>query len=53
MIRCVCGVTIKEQVSSQDLLDRMQLDVLKNVLRTGRLLYFRASYNQVERNVTN
>ena len=34
MICWMCGVTTKDQVSSQDLLERMQLDNLAKVLRT-------------------
>ena len=34
MIRWMCSVTTKDQVSSQDLLERMQLDDLAEVLRT-------------------
>ena len=37
MIRWVCGVTTKDQNSSQDLLDWMQLDDQTKVLRTRRL----------------
>ena len=37
MIRWKCGVTTKDQVSSQDLLERMQLDDLTKVLCTCRL----------------
>ena len=36
-MRWMCGVTIKNEVSSWDLLDRMQLDDLAKVLRTRRL----------------
>ena len=45
MIRCVCGVTTKEQVSSQDLLDRMKLDDMEKVLLIRRLRW----HNHVER----
>ena len=37
MIRCVCGVTTKEQFSSQDLLDRMILDDIEKVPLIRRL----------------
>ena len=37
MIRWMCGVITKDEVSSQDLLARMQLDDLTKVLRTRRL----------------
>ena len=36
MIRWKCGVTTKNQVSSQDPMERMQLDDLAKVLRTHR-----------------
>ena len=36
VIRWMCGVTTKDQVSSQDLMERMQLDDLAMVLRTRR-----------------
>ena len=45
MIRCVRGVTIKEQVSSQDLFDRMKLDDMEKVPLTRRLRW----HNHVER----
>ena len=45
IIRCACGVTTKEQVSSQDLLYRMKLDDLKKVSLTRRLRW----HNHVER----
>ena len=45
MIRCVCGVTIKEQVSSQDLFDRMKLEDMEQVPLTRRLRW----HNHVER----
>ncbi len=37
MIRWMCGVTTKDQASSQDLLGRLQLDDIVKVLRTRRL----------------
>ena len=37
MIRWMCGVITKDEVSSQDLLARMQLDDLTKVIRTRRL----------------
>ena len=37
MIRWMCGVTTKDQVSSQDLFERMQFDDLAKVLLTRRL----------------
>ena len=37
MIRRMCGVTTKDQVSWQDVLERMQLDDLAKVLRIRRL----------------
>ena len=36
MIRWMCGVTTKDQVSSQDILERMQLDDLAKVFWTLR-----------------
>ena len=46
MIRCVCSVTTKEQASSQDLLDRMELDDMERVSPTRRLRW----HNHVELN---
>ena len=37
MMHWMCGVTIKNEVSSQDLLDMTQLDDLAKVLRTLQL----------------
>ena len=37
MICWIYGVTTKDQISSQDLLEKMQLDDLAKVLRTRRL----------------
>ena len=45
MIRWMYGVTTKDQVSSQHLLERMQLDNLAKVLRTRRLRW----HSHVER----
>ena len=44
MIHCGRGVTIKKQVSSQDLLDRMKLDDMQKVPLTRRLRW----HNHVE-----
>ena len=46
MIRWVCGVTTKEQVSSQDPLERVQLDDLARALCT----YWIRWYGDVGRN---
>ena len=46
MIRWMCGVTTKDKVNSQELLERMQLDDLTKVLRTRRLRW----HGHVERN---
>ena len=37
MIRWICGVTTIDQVSSQDLLERMQLDYTEKVIHSRRL----------------
>ena len=45
MVPWMCGVTTKEQVSSQDLLEQMQLDDLAKVLHTRLLRWYGRWYN--------
>ena len=37
MVRMMCGVTLKQRLSNQNLLERMGIDSVSNVLRKSRL----------------
>jgi hypothetical protein len=40
MVRWMCGVTLKDRQSSRDLLDRLGVEDVGDVVRRGRLLWF-------------
>ena len=40
MVRMMCGVTLKQRLSNQDLLERMGIDSVSNVMRISRLRWF-------------
>ena len=40
MIRWMCGVTLKNRSSSQELRERLQVDCLTEVVRRSRLRWF-------------
>src|SRR5664279_2262353 len=40
MVRCMCGVTLKNKVSSVELYGRLAVEAVSDVVRRGRLRWF-------------
>ena len=40
MVRMMCGMTLKHRLSNQELLERMGIESVSNVIRISRLSWF-------------
>ena len=54
MVRWMCGVTLKNRITSEELRNRLSIEAVTEIVRRGRLMWFghmerQADYNWVKK----